>query len=85
MLSLPSQHLDLVTAVGESDISLLAVVTAMIGSETAWEGAVSFFKEVLLAKEPVDMGKSVAQSIRHRPKIVMACPTRATRSRVRLF
>ena len=32
-----------------------------------------------------DMRKSVAQSIRHRPEIAMACPTRATRSRVRLF
>ena len=32
-----------------------------------------------------DMGKLVAQSIRYRPEIAMACPTHATRSRVRLF
>ena len=32
-----------------------------------------------------DMEKLVAQSIRHRPEIAMVCPTRATRSRVRLF
>ena len=41
-----SQQRDHIAAIGGSDISLPAVVMPTVGSEIAWEGAVSFSEEV---------------------------------------
>lgn len=49
-----SQRRDLIAAIGGSDLSLPAVVEAIVGGESAWEGAVAFCEQVMLAKETAE-------------------------------
>jgi hypothetical protein len=62
---------DLIAAIGGSDLSLPAVVTAMVGSESAWEGAVAFCEAVMLAKE-------TAERERERTSIPLSSRSRRT-------
>ena len=59
MAAWASQRRDTVAAVGGSNVSLPAVVAAMVGNETVWEGAVSFCEDVMLTEEAAEWDREI--------------------------